>query len=185
MTQQSPAAKRYAEALADALEDSAPSRRLLLREKLEAFRDLMADSFDVRNVLLNPSVTAADRATVLAELMEKMDAEPELRKFLALVSERGRMAELADIVDAYGAVDDARRGLLRAQVVSAVELSADSIEQIRHALQRRLDRQIELDVQVDPAVIGGVRTTVGSLVFDGTIATELARLRERLEAAGA
>jgi F-type H+-transporting ATPase subunit delta len=180
---QNPAARRYAEALADAIRDLSDDQRTVVREHLEAFRDLVTGSPDVRNVMLNPSISSENRSAVLKSLLDRLDVTDIAQRFLLLVAERGRMEDLTDIVRAFGRIEDERLGRVRASVVSAEPLSKSTLNQIRKALEERLQRKVEIETGVDESLIGGVRTTVGSLVFDGTIATGLARLREQLEAA--
>ena len=76
---------------------------------------------------------------------------------------------------------DKRAGRVQARVVSAVEMTEGSIDQLRRALERRTGKKIEMNVEVDPSLIGGIRAEVGSFVLDGTIRTELERLRFALE----
>ncbi len=176
--------QRYAEALIDTLESANADAVVEIRDELDAFVAAVNESSDLANVLHNPSVEAAERASVLKAVLERMQVQDVTSRFLRVLLDNGRMLEVDDIVEAFGQLADERAGSRRARISTARELSADELGRVRQALEKRTGLRLEVDVRVDPDLIGGVRAQVGSMVFDGTIRTELDRLRERLEAAG-
>ncbi|NJK89935.1 MAG: ATP synthase F1 subunit delta [Myxococcales bacterium] len=178
---ESPLAQRYAEALSDSLQAADAQHREQARRELESFVAAVHDSFDLQNLLHNPSVAASDRLRVLETILDHMAASTPVRRFLGLLADRGRLDILDDTVRAFGELQDQREGRIRGHVVSARSLDPERQERLRKALERRTGRSIDLSFDVDPELIGGVRAQVGSIVFDGSLATGLSRLRERLE----
>jgi len=172
--------RRYAEALADLTEPMSEDDRARVRGDLEALRDAVKSSTDLTHVFANPSMGGEQRKAVLDALLEAMKAKDLTRRFVGLLSDRSRLADLEAIVASYAKLDDERIGRREGRIVSAVELPDEAVQQIRRALEARVGGSIELTVTVDPALIGGVRAEVGSMVFDGSIRAELERLRERL-----
>jgi F-type H+-transporting ATPase subunit delta len=73
---------------------------------------------------------------------------------------------------------------VRAQVTTAVPLPADRITALRQGLEELTGRQVRLDVQVDPEIVGGAVARIGSTVYDGSITTQLEKMKQRLVAAG-
>jgi F-type H+-transporting ATPase subunit delta len=71
-------------------------------------------------------------------------------------------------------------GRVRGEVVSATPLDPAQLDRIRSALARRLGRELDLAIRVDPALLGGLVARVGDLVFDGSLRTQLAQLRAQL-----
>ena len=71
--------------------------------------------------------------------------------------------------------------IARASLVSATELSSDTVEKIRTSLSKMTGKDIILDVEQDPGLIGGVVTRIGDLVLDGSIKTQLFNMRESLK----
>jgi len=171
--------RRYAEALADAL--SSAEERTTVRKELATFRKAVRESFDLENLLHNPSVPSNDRLRVLGSVLERMGSSAPTSRFLRLLAERGRMGLFEEIVEAFDRIDDERSGVVRAHITSASELSADTLERLTAALRQRTGRNLEVSADVDPQLIGGFRARVGTLVFDGSIRSELDRLRERLQ----
>jgi F-type H+-transporting ATPase subunit delta len=76
---------------------------------------------------------------------------------------------------------DELKGVARATVTSAGELSADAVERIRTALSKRTGKDIVLEVKQDHGLIGGLVTQIGDLVLDGSIRTQLLNMRESLK----
>jgi F-type H+-transporting ATPase subunit delta len=103
-----------------------------------------------------------------------------VQDFVGLVAERGRADHLPEIVAAYRALVDAEHGQARAQVRSAVALTGAEKQQLAARLERVLGKRIILEEQVDDALLGGFIAQVGSLILDGSLDGQLARMRQRL-----
>ncbi len=71
--------------------------------------------------------------------------------------------------------------MARASLVSATELSSDATDKIHAALSKMTGKEIILDTQQDPSLIGGIVTKIGDLVLDGSIKTQLLNMRESLK----
>ena len=103
-----------------------------------------------------------------------------VQDFVALVAERGRLDHLAAIVAAYQDMEDAGLGRVRAQVTTAVSLTDAEKDQLKQHLQAELHKEIILEESVDTNLLGGFVARVGSLILDGSLDGQLARMRERL-----
>jgi len=182
MSLTSQASRRYAEALLEAVQNE-NGDLIKIRDELSAFASAKVDVFDLRNVLENPSFTAEERTTVLDKVMGELSLSAVTKKFLKLVTERDRIEEIDEISATFASLADERAGKVRAVVETASELSGSAVEQLTKALEKGTGRKIELEVKVDTSLIGGVRTLVGSVVYDGTIRAELDRLRLALNRA--
>ncbi|MEO1336576.1 MAG: F0F1 ATP synthase subunit delta, partial [Myxococcota bacterium] len=84
------------------------------------------------------------------------------------------------ISEAFRALVDEKMNRATGTIRTAAELDEATQEQLKRALEKRTGKQLDLDVVIDPSLIGGVRAEVGTLVFDGTIKSELEKLRETL-----
>jgi F-type H+-transporting ATPase subunit delta len=176
------AAVRYARALFDvALKEGdiqQAGRDLGEFSRLVASHDLLA------RVLTNPAVPAARKRGVVESLLARTPRlSPIVAKLLILLAERDRLVLLPDVATAYDArlMDHAR--VVRAQVTTAVPLPPDRIAALRDGLARATGRQVQLEAHVDPAIIGGAVARIGSTVYDGSVTTHLARVKQRLTTA--
>ena len=98
--------------------------------------------------------------------------------FLLLLFDKGRIGFISDINDFYQKLADELKGVARASLVSATEISSGAIEKIRMTLSKKTGKDIVLEVEQDPGLIGGIVTRIGDLVLDGSIKTQLLNMRE-------
>jgi F-type H+-transporting ATPase subunit delta len=73
------------------------------------------------------------------------------------------------------------KGIARASVISATDLSSDAVEKIRDSLSKMTGKEVKLEVEKDTSLIGGIVTKIGDLVLDGSIKTQLLNMRESLK----
>jgi F-type H+-transporting ATPase subunit delta len=171
-------AQRYAKALFLAAREagSAPA----VTQELGAFAQALATHPEARDVLRRPWIKAVDRRGIARLVAEKSGAGPLVRDFAGLVAERGRLDHLPEIIAAYRALVDEELGQARARVRSAVTLAPEASRQLGARLEGILGKRIILEQRVDPGLLGGFVAQVGSLILDGSLDGQLARLRERL-----
>ena len=100
--------------------------------------------------------------------------------FLRLLVQRRRIGLLPEIARGFLDLLDRRSGLATAQVTSAAALTPEQEERLRERLAAYTGLQIRLDTNVDPGLGGGLVARVDDLVFDGSVGTQLERLRARL-----
>ena len=171
-------AKRYAKAL---VEVAAVSHVLeAVRDDLRALADLLREHRELRQFLANPSVSRRDAAEVVKEIGAAMRLAPLTGTFLKIVLEGGRLAGLEGIARAYEALVDEQLGRVKAVVTSAAPLAAEAQEQLRRRLGEVTGKSVYLEVRQDPTLLGGMITQIGSRVYDGSLKTQLARLRDEL-----
>ncbi|MCK6545893.1 ATP synthase F1 subunit delta [Myxococcota bacterium] len=183
MALKSVASRRYAQALLESINHDKATTLEKALEELSGFAKIFDSTFELRNSLLNPAFTRPERTKVLGALLDKLAYSKTVRRFIELIAERDRMPEIGDIADAFRQLADEHRGRIRAEVQSAAPLSAESTDRLKKVLERTTGKSIDLELTVNPALIGGIKARVGSLVFDGTISSELERLRSSLVAA--
>jgi len=174
----SASAVRYARALFDvALKESDPSH---IEQELSSVEALVKGHADLQNVFESPSVPPHAKKAVVQALVERAQFSPSVGKLLVMLAERDRLTILADIIESFRAQLREQQRVLEAEVTTAVPLDSEQ----QAALQRRLGaataRQVTLTAKVDPALIGGVVARIGSTVYDGSLATQLAKLKGRL-----
>jgi F-type H+-transporting ATPase subunit delta len=173
------AARRYARALFDVSLKEADVQAV--ERELAAFAALVAEHADLRRAFENPAVPAPrKRALVEAVLPHQGPVSTVLSKLLLLLAERDRLVLLPDIAAAYrDRVLDHRR-VVRAEVTTAVALPADRVERLRAGLAAATGLEVQLESRVDPALVGGAVARIGSVVIDGSVARQLARMKERI-----
>jgi F-type H+-transporting ATPase subunit delta len=171
-------AARYAKALFDvALTESTPEQA---EKELSAFSELVRAHTDLRVALESPAVPSAKKVAVVAQLLDRLQPSSPVRKLLLLLAERDRLELLQDLVSVYHERVMEHLKVIQAEVTTAAPLPADRIAQLQQRLGASIGRTVTLTTRVDPALIGGMVTRIGSTVYDGSVATQLAALRQRL-----
>ena len=171
-------AKRYAKAL---VEVAAASNELDgVRRDLHALADLLRKHRDLRQFVANPSVSRRDAGEVIKDVGTAMEVKPLTATFLQILLEGGRLTGLEAILRAYELLVDERLGRVKAVVISATPLEADAEERLRRRLGDVTGKDVYLELRQDPALLGGVVTQIGSRVYDGSLKTQLVRLRDEL-----
>src|SRR5262249_62149892 len=108
---------------------------------------------------------------------------PTVVNFLRLLVDRQRVGDLGQIARSYRAMVDEKVGRMRATVTSAAPLTDRETKSLRDAIAEMTGRTIVLDARTDPSLIGGLVTQVGARQFDGSLRTQLERMREQLKRA--
>jgi F-type H+-transporting ATPase subunit delta len=144
---------------------------------------VLDESPDAGPVLRNPGYSQEHRQAAVSALASAMELSPMVVNFLRLLVDRQRIADLPAIARAYRAMVDLEEKRVRATVTAAEPLSKAELDSLREAIAGMTGRTIILDSKTDPAIIGGVVTQVGATMFDGSLRTQLERMREELKRA--
>ena len=172
-------ARRYAKALLIIGKEDGQAETY--RDELDGFTKLMAKEKELEQAITNPLYAAPGRKKVLAIIVDKVGISKIVASFLLLLFDKGRFDFLSDINDFYQKLADELKGVLRANLVSASELSSETVEKIRTTLSKRTGKDIILQVEQDPGLIGGIVSRIGDLVLDGSIKSQLLNMRESLK----
>jgi F-type H+-transporting ATPase subunit delta len=171
-------AKRYARALADVAATSGDLETV--REELRGFADVLRSHRDVLRFLANPSVLRRDKLRVFEGIVTQVRLRPLTVTFLRMLLTADRLGALESIVRAYESLVDDRLGRVKAEVTAAAPLDGGQQERLRRQLEEVAGRRVYLEVRHDPKILGGLVARIGSLVYDGSLRTQLARLRDQL-----
>lgn len=173
-------ARRYARALLDVAAEA--NRTDAVADQLSAFVKALEQSRELSDVLLNPAYTRGQRTQVVESLIKMMgNVEPALANTLRLLVDRNRLTYLPDIARVYREMADARAGRVRGHVTSATKLTPETLEMLRKNLQQITQRDVILESKEDPKLLGGLSAQVGSVLFDGSVRTQLEQLRRELK----
>lgn len=171
-------AARYSRALFDiALKESDPR---VAEGELSEFAGLLDGHEELKRTLASPSVPLVGKRNLLQALVTRANCSAPVAKLLLLLAERDRLGLLPDIVEIYRERLMAHEKTVRADITTAAPLQPEQTKQLEQRLSDLTQRRVTVAAKVDPAIIGGVVARIGSTVFDGSVATQLARLRDRL-----
>ena len=172
-------ARRYAKALLLIGKDDGQIETY--RKELQQFTELLENDPDLDRAVNNPLHITTSRRKVLQAVVDKLGLSNVMAHFLILLFDKNRFKFISQINEFYQKLADEIRGVARAQLVSATELASETIDKIRATLSTRTGKDIILEVEQDPGLIGGIVTRIGDLVLDGSIRTQLSNMRESLK----
>ena len=163
---------------ADALMSLAQSQNLVdeFAGNCKDLLELLDESPELNLILANPIVKMADKKAILAKIVTDQ-IHPLMSNFLAILVERRRIGYLAGICKRYQAMIRDLKGIVLAEVTSAVALSDAQVQSVRDRVQGMTgSNSVEIVTNVDPEIIGGVIIKVGSQVIDSSLRAEIRRL---------
>jgi F-type H+-transporting ATPase subunit delta len=171
-------ATRYARALLASL----PNERMAedADRFLTAVREALDESEEFRELLLDPAVPRGTREAVLRSLAQESAMPPQVSNFLATVVDHNRGASLASIARVFHEEREAAMGVVPAEIATAWPLSEDLKRRTLETLEKMTGRKVRLTTRIEPGILGGAVTRIGSKVYDGSLRTQLAQLRRRL-----
>lgn len=171
-------ARRYARALLQIGIETGRLRGLV--SEIERVAAAVDESTELREVLQSPAVLKSQRKKVVDALAVKLAVSKLTRNTCLLLVDRGRAASLPAICRELKAMVDEYEGVLRAEVSSARPLDKAYVDRLTAALGKATGKKVQLTTKLDQDLIGGVVTRVGGVVYDGSIRTQLGRVREQI-----
>jgi len=173
-----PIGKRYARALLELAQEQ--NQLAKVGQDLEDLDKTWAESAELRALFENPAVSGVARRKVVEALATRMSLDPTVKKTLFLLSDRGRMRFVPDVIEAFRVLLEGIEKRLRAEVTTAVAMPDSFYSQIERELERASGQKVLLTRKQDPSIIGGVITRLGDRVLDGSLKTRLGELQDQL-----
>jgi F-type H+-transporting ATPase subunit delta len=171
-------AKRYAKALVALAREH--GRLAETAEQLKRFAQLIDDTPDLKSLLYNPAISRHVKEDLLTDLTERLRIGALETNFVRMLLEKGRLPAMPQIVALYEVLAEEAQNRLRVRVKSAFPLSPALQEEVRQRFAQYTSKNIVIDEEIDPTLIGGIVAQMGSLVLDGSIRNELLRLKTAL-----
>jgi F-type H+-transporting ATPase subunit delta len=148
--------------------------------ELADFVGLLNGHEELKKALASPGVPLTGKRSVLGTLVERAGCSAPVAKLLLLLTDRDRLELLPDVLGVFRERRMAHERVVQAEVTTAEPLDADAVARVVARLSAATNRTVTLETRVDPAIIGGMITRIGSTVYDGSVVTQLAGIRERL-----
>ncbi|MCI4590257.1 F0F1 ATP synthase subunit delta [Sphingobium sp. BYY-5] len=162
---------RYAVALFDLARDA--NSLDAVAESLAALKGAATESPDFKDLITSPVLSRDAAGKTIAAVASSMGIDPLTTKFLGVLAQNRRLAQLPAIIRAYETLLSNHKGEARAEVTSAHALSKTQITALQKSLKARVGRNVAVDAKVDPAILGGLVVKIGSQMIDSSIRTRL------------
>jgi F-type H+-transporting ATPase subunit delta len=175
-------AQRYATALFElALDQNAIDA---VGSDLATFDRLVDGSADLARLVRSPVFTAEEQLKALSAVIDRAGISGLTARFLKVVVSNRRLFAIRDIINGYRAMVAKHKGEVTAQVTVAEQVSSAHLAAIKDALNSVTGKQVQVDVRVDPAIIGGLVVKVGSRMVDSSLRTKLNAIKHAMKEVG-
>jgi len=172
-------AGRYATALFElALESKAVDQ---VQSDLKRFDALVASSPDLTRLVRSPVFSADEQAKALAAVLDKAGISGVAANFLRVVAGNRRLFAAREMIRGFNALVARHKGEVTAEVTVATTLSDARMSEIRDALKHVTGKDVQIDVNVDPSIIGGLKVKLGSRMVDATLRTKLNSIKHAMK----
>jgi F-type H+-transporting ATPase subunit delta len=175
------AAYRYAKALLNLAQFE--NRVDQYSKELGGFVDAFERDAATKRILLSPIFDAAERKKIVRDTAGLLAPSRTITNFLQLLIDKERIGEVRDIFESYRDMADEISGRVRVMIRSATTIPPGLFSKIREHMQRMLKKEVILEVEVQPELIGGVVAKINNIQIDGSVKNQIVRLREKLESA--
>ncbi len=172
-------AGRYASALFDLARDQ---RQIdAVGRSLDALSQALLDSKEFAELVSSPLVSRGEAGKAFAALAPQLNTDPITMNFLGVLARNGRKNELRAIIRAFRRLAAEHRGETTAEVVTARPLNDDQVSALKQQLRSRAGRDVNIEAQVNPDILGGIVVKLGSQMIDASIRTKLNRLAQAMK----
>ena len=151
--------------------------------QLRDFAGTLADSRQLREVLLNPSIPTAQKLRVLDAIAGRLGMARQVRNFVAVMMDHQRLADIDEILAEYAVLADEQAGVAEATITSARPLDDQGRAEIEQQVARLAGGRVRTTYVLDPSLLGGAVVRIGSTVYDGSIRAQLDQLKQTLTSA--
>jgi F-type H+-transporting ATPase subunit delta len=181
VTQTSEAAQRYALALFELAQDKGALAAVY--KDFRAFAASVRASKDLTRLLNSPAFSRDVKMKALAELAKKAGYSPIFTRFLGVIASNGRARDILGAEAAFDQLYANQRGIKRAVVRTAKEMSGAERARIESLLAKLVGGEVELSSEVDASLIGGIQLRIGSKLVDASVASKLNRMNTAMKGA--
>lgn len=144
---------------------------------LKTFFNVVSTNLEIKNVLGTSAFEVDEKSHVISDISGKVNLLNETKNFLILAVELDKFSRLLSKQDEIIRRLEQSAGKLKAEIISAGSMSETGLNRIKDSLYKATGRNVELTVNVDPSIIGGLITIIGDKVFDNSIKTQLEKIQ--------
>jgi F-type H+-transporting ATPase subunit delta len=148
---------------------------------LSALRQTLSESADFRELTTSPLIGREESIRAAAATAAALKVDPLTANFLGVLAQNRRLSQLGNVIRAFNMLAASHRGEVTAEVTSARPLDDDQVEALKQQLRARMGRDIAVEMNIDPDILGGLVVKIGSQRIDGSIRTRLNTLAHQMK----
>lgn len=155
-----------------------------VKSDLDRFDGLIGESPDLQRLVRSPAFTADEQTRAIAAVLNQVGIGGLAANFVKLVASNRRLFAVRDMIKVFRTLVARHKGEITAEVTVADEISSERLDEIKAALNRVTGKDVQVDVRIDPAIIGGLVVKLGSRMVDSSLRTRLNALKHAMKEVG-
>ena len=171
-------ARRYAKALVNLAEKEKDLDNA--GKNLTAITEVYKENSELRQVLSDTKVSSRVKQEILKDVLNTIKTSKLVDTFSRYLLAKRRIDILPDIERAFNLLLQEKLGRIEANVTAAYELPKETVKRLVNAISGYSGKEVKVNVAIDPSIIGGIVTRIGSTVIDGSIKTHLNKIRQSI-----
>ena len=171
-------ARRYAKALVNLAEKEKDLDNA--GKNLTAVTEVYKENSELRQVLSDTKVSSRVKQEILKDVLNTIKTSKLVDTFSRYLLAKRRIDILPDIERAFNLLLQEKLGRIEANVTAAYELPKETVKKLVNAISGYSGKEVQVNVAIDPSIIGGMVTRIGSTVIDGSIKTHLNKIRQSI-----
>jgi F-type H+-transporting ATPase subunit delta len=150
------------------------------QQQLRDFSETLAESRELREVLMNPSIVNEQKLKVVDAIAGRIGMFRQVRNFIAVIMDHQRLSELDEILTEYHEIADEQSGLAEAEITSALPLNDQDRAELEAQVAKVAGGRVRATYRQDATLLGGAVVRIGSTVYDGSLRGQFQQLKQRL-----
>jgi F-type H+-transporting ATPase subunit delta len=150
------------------------------QQQLNDFAGTLAESHQLRDVLMDPSIPTDQKLKVLDAIASRISMFPQVRNFIAVIMDHQRLEDLNEILTEYHAVADEQANMAEAEITSAHPLNDQDRAELEAQVAQLAGGRVRATYHQDATLLGGAVVRIGSTVYDGSIRAQFEQLKQKL-----
>ena len=171
-------ARPYARAIMDVAQS--PEKAAILRDEMTNFEKVRKSATDLQLMYANPGIDFDSKSKVTGAIAKRLGLSDLAVRLLDVLIQNRRINDLGDIIAGLATMIREATGTIAAEVRSASALSSKEEADLRAMLERKVGAKVDVDITVDPELIGGFVAKIGSEVYDASVSGKIEKFRESL-----
>ncbi len=174
-------AKRYARALFAIGQEQGGEEPAKYGQELSGLSQVLQTAPQLLRIFRNPIIKVQDKKAILEKILEKVEAGNTVRQFCFFLADKGRLGNLPVIQEYYQTLLDLSQGIMRGELVTAIELTKARQDKLTKDLEEKFQQKLVLKYATDQNILGGVVLKVGDKVYDASLRAQLDKLKENIK----
>ncbi len=171
-------ARRYARAIFEIGQEDGAT--VVYGDELRTLSEVFKINTVLSKILLNPMYALADRKGLVDNIGKAGEISVKVTRLINILVEKRKLKILDDLIEAYGVMEDDSAGRVRATISAPDELDKSLLDAVTTRLKEETGKNVILELDKNKDLVGGIVIRIGNLILDGSVKTQLAKMKEKL-----